>query len=191
MSSTSKAVVMLAVLVGGPAAWMHYRPLPPAAQRYVDDALAAAQDFLAEHGVLRRSSPPSEGAGPAAAEFALENQWATTPAISSTPAGTRPAAYLEAPPLVATEQTPSAPTKGALEPLLAELVKLGVGEYELMRWGTGGELYRFRCAVPLAGDMSQAQEFEAIGPTPQAPIAQVLEDLSSWHVARNETGLMR
>lgn len=173
MGTTFKAVVMLAAVGGGVAAWDKYGPLPPETRRYVDQALGAAKEFLANH--LPQSSQ-RDVAGPridAGEPFAAQSDSTAPPQF-----GVEPAQVAAAPP---------APSSGPvdLQPLLDQLVKLGIGEYELARWGSRGDLYRFRCAAPLAGSMDQARQFEAIAPTPLASVEQVLGEVSAWRLARS------
>ncbi|MBX3434693.1 MAG: hypothetical protein KF847_15345 [Pirellulales bacterium] len=174
MGTTFKAAVMLAAVGGGVAAWDKYGPLPPEARRYVDQAIGAAKGFLADH--LPKSSSQRDVAGPridAGEPFAAPVDSTSPPLF-----GAEPAQVAIAPP------APTAGT-GDLQPLLDQLVKLGIGEYELARWGSRGDLYRFRCAAPLAGSMDQARQFEAIAPTPLASVEQVLGEVSSWRLARS------
>ena len=67
-----------------------------------------------------------------------------------------------------------------MEPLLARLRAFGAIEYVLERWGDSGELYRFRCAIPLASSRDATREFEAVAESPQSTIEQVVHQVASW-----------
>ena len=194
MGSTFKLIVMLGVLRGGVYAYREFGPLPPEAQRYVDQALAAAQKFIAKHAPRAATAARGES-----------NPFAELPA-TNIPGFVPPACAVEAPPLFAeaaaalpdepaAAAAPPAPANSAvagdLQPLLDQLVGMGVGEYELSRWGSSGDLYRFRCAAPLAGSMDQTQQFEAVAPTPAASVEQVLGEVAQWRLARASGPMLR
>ena len=70
--------------------------------------------------------------------------------------------------------------EATMEPLLARLREFGAVEYVLERWGDSGELYRFRCAIPLASSRDATREFEAVAESPQSTIEQVVHQVASW-----------
>ena len=74
------------------------------------------------------------------------------------------------------------------EPLLEQLRTLGAAEYALEQWGTGGQLYRFRCAMRLAESDELTRQFEAVAADPLASIKQVVGEVASWRTARLADG---
>jgi len=149
MAVIMRAMVMLLVLVGLPAAWVYYGPLPPRAQRVADRVVELAQDAL---GWER----------PQSAEVRI-----TAPRYHADVAAKT----------VAVEQ---------VEPLLGQLRGLGVLEYHLEKWGNAGQMYRFRCAMPLAQSDEVTRQFEAVADNPKASIEQVVREVSHWQTARLE-----
>ncbi|MCA9235181.1 MAG: hypothetical protein KDA44_06905 [Planctomycetales bacterium] len=186
MGTTFKAVVMLTVVVGGPVAYLYHGPLPPQVRRVVDRVTTVAREMVGEKG--DSGETPSDacpgGVCPGGA--------CPIDAPTFAPPIDRPLA----PPSLVVESSPAAaPTPAvdanSLQPLLDQLVQLGVGEYELTRWGSAGALYRFRCAAPLAGDLQHAQQFEAVGESPAASIEQVVAEVAAWRLARHDSRFTR
>ena len=70
-----------------------------------------------------------------------------------------------------------------VEPLLQQLRSRGVAEYSLEKWGSNGQLYRFRCAMPLAQNDAFTRQFEAVASDPVAPIEQVVGEVAKWQTA--------
>ncbi len=140
---------MLAVFVGGPAAWVYYGPLPDGAQKIVGRLVAGAKQFIG---------------------------WA--PGEDSFPV-TKTAPRFERRPAVAQSSNLSV----EVEPLLIQLRSMGVVEYVLENWGTGG-LFRFHCAMPFTHSDDLTEHFEAIAGDELTAIRQVVEDVTSWQVAR-------
>jgi hypothetical protein len=168
MVTAIRAAIMLTVLVGLPAAWVYYGPLPHGAQRVVDRFLAAAREAV---GWDVSDAPPAT-------------------ATVSTPIANTPDPQFTA--LPAPAPAPSQPTLAQqMEPLLVQLRQLGVAEYALEPWGQGGRLFRFHCEMPLAADGAATEQFEAIAADPQASVEQVVADVSSWHAARLADSVMR
>jgi hypothetical protein len=167
MATTIRAAIMLGVLVGLPAAWMYYGPLPNNAQRVVDRFVAAAKEAVN----WEKHFKPSAGteAKAAAAAPALEN-------------GTPPLAAEQAP-LPGTGDR-SATLAEHLEPLLARLRDLGAAEYALEPWGAEQRMFRFRCEMPLGGGPQSTEQFEAIAADPRASIERVVADVSTWQAER-------
>lgn len=161
-----RALVMLAVLVGLPAAWIYYGPLPPGAQRVVDRVVELVKDAtgwqqLSESEIDTKAAPRFSTSEPAPA-FAVEP--ASAPATTPT-----------AMPVGLAEQ---------VEPLLERLRALGPTEYALEPWGRQGEFFRFRCAMPLAPGHEVTRQFEAVAATPLASIEQVVSEVTDWRTAR-------
>ncbi len=156
-----RAIVMLLVLVGLPAAWVYYGPLPPQAQGIVDRVVEVAKSSIG----WEPSTPP-ETSPISAPHF----DPAVTPAVAIKP--------VEVP-------QPVAPTLEAkLSPLLQQLRELGATEYALEKWGNEGQLYRFRCAMPLKQSDQLTQHFEATQAQAAESIQQVLAEVSAWQTAR-------
>jgi hypothetical protein len=166
MATTIRATIMLAVLVGFPAAWVYYGPLPDHAQRVVDRFVAAAKEAVGwKDGRAQR--PKQVAAVATAPTF--------TPAAPASVVASTPA------PVAA----PTPPTLAErMEPLLAKLKQYGVAQYALEPWGAESRLYRFHCEMPIAGSDQVTEQFEAIAPDPQASIAQVVADVTSWRASR-------
>ena len=164
MAVLGRAFVMLVVLVGLPAAWVYYGPLPPGTQRMVDQVVDAAKRAVGWERVLH----PAEEAI-SAPHFVLESD---AIAIASESAG-----GVE----LTTEEKVAPPQ---IEPLLERLRTLGVVEYTLEKWGSAGQLYRFQCKMPLAQSNQITQQFEAVAPDPLASVEQVVGEVSSWQMAR-------
>jgi len=159
MAVMMRAMVMLLILVGLPAAWVYYGPLPPRAQRVADRVVELAQDALGWE------QPQSAEATITAPRYGTE----------------------------IVEATPLEPTIGTaienreaeqVEPLLVRLRGLGVLEYHLEKWGNSGQMYRFRCAMPLAQSDEVTRQFEAVTDNPKASIEQVVREVSHWQTAR-------
>lgn len=166
---------MLLVLVGLPAVWIVYDPLPDVAKREIARLAKSAVEatgWLDEDAALidpktppvfDPQSPPDLQVRPAS--FA-----------AASPASTQPNA------------TGDDQIAAELEPHLRFLRGLGVSEYALRPWGAEGRLFRFSCAVP-AGLMTR--EFDAVAATPGEAVREVVGEVSSWQNARGEHMLRR
>ncbi|NOY41450.1 MAG: hypothetical protein GXP26_06395 [Planctomycetes bacterium] len=170
MAVLLRAIVMLVVLVGLPAAWVYYGPLPPRAQSVVDRVVDVAKSVL---GSEQATAPDIRTVATPYFDPAV------IPAVAIETAET---------PVFATEvasPTTAAPTlQEKLSPLLQQLRTLGTTEYALEKWGNDGQLYRFRCAMPLAQSEQHTQQFEAFHAQPDEAIQQVLAEVSTWQTAR-------
>jgi hypothetical protein len=176
MATAFRAAVMLAFLVGLPAAWIYYGPLPEQAQRTVDRLIQDAKEAVGWN---------DRGGAGRATGFATKQQQPAAPGFVASP---------PRPDLVgATAESSSAanPLAANLEPLLARLRELGVAGYALERWGSGGQWYRFHCEMPLTQAGEAMQQFEAVAVDPQATVEQVVAEVSSWRLARQTDGIMR
>ena len=176
MTTMLRAAIMLATLVGLPAAWMYYGPLPPRAQRVVDRFVASAKEALdwdKRIGVEAEADAPSPeiGAG-AAPAFAVERS-----------------AAVAASPVIQQAQSAEIELARRVEPLLAKLREFGVAAYALEPWGGDRRLFRFHCEMPLAGSDTITEQFEAIAADPQQSVAQVVADVANWHASRSLAAL--
>jgi len=179
MAVSMRAMVMLLVLVGLPAAWVYYGPLPPQAQSVADRAIELAQDAL---GWERSPSTEATISAPryntdVAAEplFEPTNSMAAARENPNSSVASRLAEQVE--PLLGRQQ---------VEPLLGRLRELGVSQYSLEKWGNAGQMYRFCCAMPLAQSDEATRQFEAVSKNPQASIEQVVAEVALWQTARLE-----
>jgi hypothetical protein len=182
MATTFRALVMLSVFVGLPAAWIYYGPLPAEAQRVVDRFVTAAQEAI----------------GWRKAENGTDDKWVhVTPGPLGSPDAAQnyqPSAQLIPPaiePVVATPAAQRRPLSFAerVEPLLARLRQLGVAEYALERWGDGGKLYRFHCEMPLGASAQITQQFESVAADPQRTVEQVVAEVAHWQRTRQAGGM--
>lgn len=191
MATLFRAAVMLSVLVGLPGAWIYYGPLPTGAQRVVDRFVAIAKEATGWKEAEAKPQPTWDftKSAPIAPESAVgtENTRGMTP----------PALMAEAPPVQiggalplpeAPPELPPSTLKERLKPLLQQLEQYGVAGYEMHRWGSDGNLYRFQCEMPLAGG-SLTQQFEAVAANPEASVEQVLAEVSQWRLARQAGGM--
>ena len=179
MATFFRALVMLSVLVGLPAAWIYYGPLPPEGQRVVDRMVTAAKEAVG----WNKSATQSSEAAPKSDE---------APAWSiGAPVAAPPVAPPLVTPVVATERAPAQPLsfQEQVEPLLVQLRQFGVIEYALERWGDGGKLYRFRCEMPLGASEEFTQQFEAVAADPQVSVAQVVAEVSQWQLTHRSAGM--
>ena len=164
MSTWFRAAVMLLVLVGGPAAWIYYGPLPAGAQRVADRLIQQVRTAVAEkvQGDRAVDAPlvqPSFAVSEAPA-------WAIAGSADKVSEGS------------AAAQSRTTELDAEMEPLLAQLRERGAAEYALEQWGSFGQLYRFRCAMPLASDDRHVEQFEAIAADPRAAVLEVLESIA-------------
>jgi hypothetical protein len=177
MVTAIRAAIMLTVLVGLPAAWVYYGPLPDRAQRVVDRFVATAKEAIGWKEPAPSASPAAQSMTPASVTFEQE-----AAAFDATP---NPAASI---PQQLKPQPAAAPTLAErVEPLLARLRELGVAEYALEPWGGDSRLFRFHCEMPLAEGGQVTEQFEAIAADPQASIEQVVADVAAWHASRGAT----
>jgi hypothetical protein len=163
-----RAVVMLVVLVGLPAAWIYYGPLPPGAQRAVDRVLEVVKETIGPEQPV--AEPNAQKAAPRYDIAAAQTR------KNSSPIPSLPAALPKTAPKLAPEGLSE-----QVRPLLEKLRALGSTEYSLEPWGSEGDFFRFRCAMPLvAQDRQSSQQFEAVAATPQASIEQVVSEVAHW-----------
>jgi hypothetical protein len=177
MKTTFRALIMLSVLVGLPAAWIYYGPLPPDAQRVVDRVTTVAREAIGWKQAPQKTKENWVQVKPES-EALSEAPPAPTPIVG--------VGFPETEPVVATLAGTPKPLSFAerVEPLLARLRQLGASEYALEHWGDGGELYRFHCEMPVAASPQLTQQFEAVAADPQATVERVVAEVASWQIAR-------
>lgn len=176
MTTWIRAMIMMSALVAAPAAWVYYGPLPAGAQQAVDRVVALAKTRLGSAAAEQRGSEPSSSPAPLFVDEGAARSEGRVVAPVSSPSRAVQQRPEGAPPL--------ADDPYGVAPLLAELRRQGAAEYALEAWGARGELFRFHCAMPLAGRASQTQHFEAIAADPRAAVQEVCSETSSWRMAR-------
>jgi hypothetical protein len=181
MATTFRALVMLAVLVGLPAAWIYYGPLPAEAQRVVDRLVGVAKEALGGD----KTSPAEKTDSPLAVDVNPPSRNLARAPLNAT-GQTLVVNPIEPPPLVAA----AAPTFAQrVEPLLAQLRHFGVVAYDLEPWGNSGKLYRFHCEMPLGASAQLTQQFEAVAEDPQATVEQVVAQVARWQSETQRAGM--
>jgi hypothetical protein len=165
MQTMLRAALMLAVLVGLPAAWVYYGPLPPQAQRAVDRVVATAKEAVEwDRWMTAADSRVSQRAAPAA----------------GVPVRTMSVVTPQAEPAAA----PAPSLADRVEPRLAQLRGWGAAEYRLEPWGDGGRHFRFWCAMPIVEGAAATQLFEAVAADPQWAVERVAADVAAWQAAK-------
>ncbi len=195
-----RAAVMLSTLVGLPAAWIYYGPLPAGAQRVVDRFLEVAREAVSG----QRQPPVSsawdqEKTAPRFNEAHLGELPSEAPRFDGQPTATQlpgpsgsPISLVSAtlpetdPPLSSSNEL-----AGQLEPHFSLLRQLGVADYTLAQWGTEGNLYRFHCSIPFGDEGLMSRQFDAIEADPVAAVRQVVGEVTSWQNARLDDGNRR
>jgi hypothetical protein len=171
---------MLSTLVGLPAAWIYYGPLPPQAQQVANRLVSVAKEALGWDGRAEEVEPGETwvhaAATPAGRASEASSSGAPQPAAPAQARGP----VVEPKPLSFAER---------VEPLLARLRQFGVAEYALERWGNDGDLYRFRCEMPLSPHVELTQQFEAVAADPQLSVEQVVAEVATWRLAQRGGGL--
>ncbi|HYO24096.1 MAG TPA: hypothetical protein VEQ85_04025 [Lacipirellulaceae bacterium] len=209
MTTMLRAAIMLAALVGLPAAWMYYGPLPPEAQRTVDRFIAATKEAVGwDQWTAARGESPEHGPGAAQAAAGVASEWLEAPSFapnvparpalaplrqlhsgSAAPGGAARAPSTTATSTAATSTATTATAAGSIaarvEPWLAQLRSLGVAAYALEPWGGEQRMYRFHCEMPLLPGGQATEQFEAIAAEPEASVRQVASDVAAWHAARS------
>ena len=235
MTEFFRATVMLATLVGLPAAWVYYGPLPHGAQKVVDRFVDVARDTLGIKAPAAKSSggwdqdkvaprfdqsqfdqtqldqtrqrDPTQG-GPSTGRgmpqvtqaAAFTGQFADSPAspfaapLATSGPAANPIALVSAtsptngPSVSGTGISADGDLKQQLEPHFSLLQSLGAADYRLERWGSGGTLYRFHCAIALGSDNDFTREFDAVDADPVAAVRQVVGEATAWQNARLDNG---
>jgi hypothetical protein len=206
MATAFRAMVMLMVLVGLPAVWVYYGPLPPAAMGVIERTLATAQQSLGWNDPASptpwatappKTAPRFEAVSPAHAS--RPSAHLTTRAPSRT-TSTQPMQHdsqfsLTSASLPAAERTPPM-TVGPeltrqLEPHLSLLQSLGAAEYTLESWGGEAQLYRFRCAIALGEQGDHTRQFESVRGDPLSAVRQIVGEVTAWQNARTTMTIRR
>jgi hypothetical protein len=187
-----RALVMLVTLVGLPAAWIYYGPLPAGPQKVVDRFVEVAKDTLGwksnqmvgsmhefdktppryeevlptpeDNQAVSRTFYQGQLMAPVSLVSASEEAPTTTPAV---------------------QDLPGSNLAVQIEPHLNVLREMGAANYSLEEWGNG---YRFKCAVSLGNNMDFTRHFEAIDADPLATVRQVVGEVTAWQNARHESG---
>lgn len=205
MATAFRAIVMLVVLVGLPAAWVYYGPLPPAAMGVIERTVASAKQSLGwgespQAPAWSEASPktaPRFDATFAQANHNLRQREAAGAAPLPTPPVMRDSRFSLASATVAAPPQPANPLAvddtlaQKLEPHLSLLRSLDAADYTLERWGANGQLYRFRCSVTLGGNDDHTRQFEAMDADPLRAVHQVVGEVTAWQNARHAQGFLR
>ena len=179
MAVVSRALIMLATLVGLPAAWVYYGPLPDGAQRVVDRFVEVTRDALGWKRPATVSSLQFDKAPPR-----YDRPQEVSPVSHATFDGNPSPVQLAAGGVsLPTPPPPLSAANDEIQMHLGFLKNLGVAQYALEKWGTG---YRFKCAVPLGDNPDFTRQFEAIDADPLATVRQVVGDVTSWQNARHQ-----
>jgi len=202
MATMFRAVVMLVVLVGLPAVWVYFGPLPPAALGVIERTVGAAKQSFgwerlptaAAWTVETHKRTPLPKALRTQPTHALQQQTATIPVGRPLPQVTRDTQFSLASatlPVTGPTQERAAPIPASgdlarkLKPHLSLLRSLGAAEYTLENWGGSGQLYRFRCSITLGESDDHTRQFEAIDADPLHAVHQVVGEVTSWQNARH------
>ena len=183
MPVVMRATIMLLILVGLPAAWVYYGPLPPNAQKVADRVIELAQEALGwqtQPQTTEVITAPRYSNNADSAESVTNDMFVDSPVVPASE-------------IAAEKPNPLGNTSLSeqVEPLLVKLRGLGAAQYSLEKWGDAGRMYRFCCAMPLAQSKEVTRQFEAISEDPRTSIQQVLAEVSHWHTARQDQGLLR
>ena len=203
MATAFRATVMLVVLVGLPAAWVYYGPLPPEAMGVIQRTIASAKNSIGwdEQFQTSRWADETQKTAPrfdtslAAASSTLQQQelpFAVQPKTPTTPA-VSDAKFTLASATVPTQKADLAPSHAnvgvslgqQLEPHLSLLRSMNAADYTLENWGGEGQLYRFRCSVSLGNSDDHTRQFEAIDEDPLRAVRQVVGEVTAWQNARH------
>ena len=168
MKELFRAAVMLSVLVGLPAAWIYYGPLPPSAQKVVDRVVEVVKDATGWQ------QPHCDSFDDKTAPRFAQEPAPVAPVVTAATNSAAPQMTEAAPP------APPANLQQQLAPLLQRLQALGPTDYSLEEWGNAGEFFRFRCAMPLGGQPGMTRQFEAVAKNPAACIQQVTAEIAQW-----------
>lgn len=200
MATVFRATVMLVTLVGLPAAWVYYGPLPTPVMGVIERTVLAAKQSCgwgncqltdpwetAQQKTAPRydtaSDPAMDDALLLAQQAAVEQSAAPMPTMRHD--GQLALASANLP-----QATMSVPLQGEsalanqLDPHLSLLRSLGAANYTLENWGGSGELFRFRCSIALGQNEDHTRHFEAVGADPLQAVHQVVGEVTSWQNAR-------
>jgi len=198
MVAMFRAVVMLLVLVGLPAAWVYYGPLPEPAQQVFDRVVEVAKESLEWHqqtavSADSKATPRYQqalGEAPAFTQVSYEAEETIlpTPRTSMNESSENLPKRVGSPDI----QDPQlAALAQELEPHFSLLRTLGAAEYSLAQWGDAGDLYRFQCEIAIGENANLTRQFEAINADPLATVRQVVGEVTSWQNARGDQTMWR
>lgn len=192
-----RASVMLLTLVGLPAAWIYYGPLPTGAQKVVNRFVEVARDAMGwQQQIQAKQAWDQAKVAPRFSEAPVRNQSVETvrfqydaPKTESTRPPSSPISLVSAT-LPSPEAKVSASDELAseLEPHFSLLRKLGAADYSLAHWGTEGNLYRFHCSIPFGNEGLMSREFDAIDADPVAAVRQIVGEVTSWQNVKLDGG---
>lgn len=181
-----RALVMLVTLVGLPAAWIYYGPLPAGPQKVVDRFVEVAKDALGWKSSQTVNSMHKFEKTPPRYEEVLptpeENQAVSRAVYQGQPA---PVKLVSASEEIPSKLSANEDLKLQIEPHLNVLRQMGVANYSLEEWGNG---YRFKCAVSLGSNLDFTRHFEAVDADPLATVRQVVGEVTAWQNARHDGG---
>lgn len=205
MATVFRAAVMLVVLVGLPAAWVYYGPLPPATMGVIQRTVASAQTILGwqdqapptRWSLDAPKTAPRFDASVAQATEILQQQFPAAAPRAATPVTPTPSLKRDPHFTLASATAPANPVPvepalaKQLEPHLQLLRSLHATEYTLENWGGKGALFRFRCAIALGESDNHTRQFEAVDADPLRAVHQVVGEVTSWQNARHLSGATR
>ncbi len=186
MAALFRATVMLLVLVGLPAAWIYYGPLPPEAMGVIQRTVATAKQSLGWEDRTPGESWANRSI--AAPKFEASSTVPPLQPIRQDSHFSLASATVALPPTTASVDDELAQQ---LEPHLSLLRSLDASEYTLENWGGSGQLYRFRCEITLGENDDFTRQFEAIDADPLRAVHQVVGEVTSWQNARQATATPR
>lgn len=186
MAVIFRALVMLITLVGLPAAWIYYGPLPAGPQKVVDRFVEVAKDALGWKSNQTVGSMHEFDKAPPRYEEILPTPEDNRSVSRTIYQGQQTPVSL----VSAAEELPSTlpanqDLKQQIEPHLNVLRKMGAANYTLEEWGDG---YRFNCEVSLGNNIDFTRHFEAIDADPLATVRQVVGEVTAWQNARHDGG---
>jgi hypothetical protein len=212
LKTAFRLVVMLAALGIGYKAWQLCGPpsdqLKSLALRALDAARTALEGAGQRDGAAtltadpRPIAPALAATVPAAdltgqvmqAQALLPGGGTSSPVPITPPALVPPPSRLPAPdPPLSTETPGNAESASAeadevqLQALYSQLRQLGAHDWQLLAWGSGGQLYRFSCRASLAGPANFNQHFEAVASGRKAAVEAVLAKVAAWHSGQRES----
>ena len=203
MATWLRATVMLVVLVGLPATWVYYGPLPPEAMGVIQRTIASAKHLFGWETQPASAAWPGEtlktaprfDESLAEATRTLQQQpiveQSDLPRTPQTPVTRDPQFSLASAELPVENPAPpknlDSELARQLEPHLSLLRSLDAADYSLENWGGQGQLYRFRCSIALGESDDHVRHFESINADPLHAVHQVVGEVTAWQNAR-QTG---
>lgn len=200
MATVFRATVMLVTLVGLPAVWVYYGPLPTPVMGVIERTVLAAKQSCGWAGCEltnpwdsseEKTAPRYDSTGDIAMDEALlmaqqasvEQVAPPVPAMHRDPQLSLASASLPTRHQAVPVQGESALAK-QLDPHLSLLRSMGAANYTLENWGGTGELFRFRCSIAWGQSEDHTRHFEAVAADPLRAVHQVVGEVTSWQNAR-------